>query len=237
MFTKGQQQGRAWIEGFFFLCLLLGFIVGAGTIHSLFNNLNPTVLPNFSFSQTESHAPTLPVVNHFDTTTTISTASPIISHLGNSHDSRYNYDTTITPTSGTRQEHLKHTYDLPYYRNNTPPAPLVITGFLLAVLPGTRRKTTPTPTQAHPSPRRPHTPATTTPYHYGDLRVTRLTPSVTFHHKSPRTETGLYYYGYRYYDPVTGRWPSRDPIEERGGFNLYGFLWNKSISLHWIDRH
>jgi RHS repeat-associated protein len=28
--------------------------------------------------------------------------------------------------------------------------------------------------------------------------------------------TGLYYYGYRYYDPVTGRWPSRDPIEELG---------------------
>ncbi|MFZ9938074.1 MAG: RHS repeat-associated core domain-containing protein, partial [Luteolibacter sp.] len=37
-------------------------------------------------------------------------------------------------------------------------------------------------------------------------------------------ESGLYYYGYRYYDPVTGRWPSRDPIEEEGGLNLYGFL-------------
>jgi len=39
-------------------------------------------------------------------------------------------------------------------------------------------------------------------------------------------ETGLYYYGYRYYDPATGRWPSRDPIEERGGVNLYGFVGN-----------
>jgi uncharacterized protein RhaS with RHS repeats len=29
------------------------------------------------------------------------------------------------------------------------------------------------------------------------------------------------YYGFRYYDPVTGRWPSRDPIEEWGGINLY----------------
>jgi RHS repeat-associated protein len=28
--------------------------------------------------------------------------------------------------------------------------------------------------------------------------------------------TGLLYYGYRYYDPVTGRWPSRDPIGEVG---------------------
>jgi RHS repeat-associated protein len=45
--------------------------------------------------------------------------------------------------------------------------------------------------------------------------------------------TGLYYYTYRYYDPVTGRWPSRDPIEERGGVNLYGFVWNDGVN--WID--
>ncbi len=47
-------------------------------------------------------------------------------------------------------------------------------------------------------------------------------------------ETGLYYYGYRYYDPVTGRWPSRDPIGEMGGVNLYGFVGNDPIK--WIDR-
>ena len=29
-------------------------------------------------------------------------------------------------------------------------------------------------------------------------------------------ESGLYYYGHRYYDPATGRWLSRDPIEEEG---------------------
>lgn len=46
----------------------------------------------------------------------------------------------------------------------------------------------------------------------------------------PRTTCGLYYYGYRYYDPVTGRWPSRDPIGEKGGLNLYGFVENKSTS-------
>ena len=34
------------------------------------------------------------------------------------------------------------------------------------------------------------------------------------------------YYGYRYYDPQTGRWPSRDPIEEEGGVNLYGVVGN-----------
>jgi len=33
-------------------------------------------------------------------------------------------------------------------------------------------------------------------------------------------------YGFRYYDPGTGRWPSRDPIEEAGGLNLYIFLGN-----------
>ena len=30
------------------------------------------------------------------------------------------------------------------------------------------------------------------------------------------SETGLYYYGHRYYSPGMGRWCSRDPIEEEG---------------------
>lgn len=42
--------------------------------------------------------------------------------------------------------------------------------------------------------------------------------------------TGLCYYGYRFYDPVTGRWPSRDPIGEDGGNNLYGFISNSGIN-------
>ena len=41
-------------------------------------------------------------------------------------------------------------------------------------------------------------------------------------------ETGLLDYGHRYYDPVAGRWLSKDPIEEKGGVNLYGFLVNNS---------
>jgi RHS repeat-associated protein len=40
----------------------------------------------------------------------------------------------------------------------------------------------------------------------------------------------LQYYAYRYYDPVTGRWPSRDPIAERGGVNLYGFVGNDGVN-------
>ena len=43
-------------------------------------------------------------------------------------------------------------------------------------------------------------------------------------------ETGLYYYLYRYYDPRTGRWASRDPIGEEGGFNLYGFMGQDAIN-------
>jgi RHS repeat-associated protein len=68
-------------------------------------------------------------------------------------------------------------------------------------------------------------------------------------------ETGLYYYGYRYYNPTTGRWLSRDPIAELGfqvlrskksrldtaSGNLYGFVGNAAISrvdssgLTWAD--
>ena len=46
-------------------------------------------------------------------------------------------------------------------------------------------------------------------------------------------ETGLYYYGFRYYNPVTGRWLNRDPIGEHGGLNLYGFVGNNGVS--WFD--
>jgi RHS repeat-associated protein len=40
---------------------------------------------------------------------------------------------------------------------------------------------------------------------------------------------GMTYYSYRWYDPVTARWPSRDPIEESGGVNLYGFVGNDGV--------
>lgn len=40
---------------------------------------------------------------------------------------------------------------------------------------------------------------------------------------------GVTGYGDRYYDPLAGRWPSRDPIEERGGVNLYEFVGNDEI--------
>jgi len=42
-------------------------------------------------------------------------------------------------------------------------------------------------------------------------------------------ETGYYYYGFRFLDPETGRWLNRDPIGERGGYNLYVFALNNSL--------
>ncbi len=61
-----------------------------------------------------------------------------------------------------------------------------------------------------------------------------------FSTKPIEKESGLYYYGYRYYDPKTGRWPSRDPIYEilkifselEKEINIYVFVNNKSISFH-----
>ncbi|UDQ98377.1 RHS repeat-associated core domain-containing protein [Lentisphaerota bacterium WC36G] len=43
-------------------------------------------------------------------------------------------------------------------------------------------------------------------------------------------ETGLIYYNYRYYNPSTGKWINRDPIQEKGGINLYGFALNSAIN-------
>lgn len=51
-----------------------------------------------------------------------------------------------------------------------------------------------------------------------------------FSTKIEDAESGLYYYGYRYYDVSSGRWMSRDPIDERGGFNLYGFIKGDGIN-------
>jgi RHS repeat-associated protein len=44
-------------------------------------------------------------------------------------------------------------------------------------------------------------------------------------------ETGLYYFGYRYYNPETGRWINRDPIEEKGGANVYEYGNSNPISF------
>ena len=42
-------------------------------------------------------------------------------------------------------------------------------------------------------------------------------------------ELGLIYYNYRHLNPRDGRWISRDPIAEQGGWNLFAFVKNNSI--------
>ena len=42
-------------------------------------------------------------------------------------------------------------------------------------------------------------------------------------------ELGLIYYNYRHLNPNDGRWISRDPIAEQGGWNLFAFVKNNSI--------
>ncbi len=52
-----------------------------------------------------------------------------------------------------------------------------------------------------------------------------------FSSKEWNDNTGLYYYGYRFYDPNLQRWLNRDPIDEDGGINLYRFTENNSIGF------
>lgn len=51
-----------------------------------------------------------------------------------------------------------------------------------------------------------------------------------FSTKFTDTETCLVYYGLRYYSPTLGRFINKDPIEEQGGLNLYGFVGNDGVN-------
>jgi RHS repeat-associated protein len=51
-----------------------------------------------------------------------------------------------------------------------------------------------------------------------------------FSSKEAHLNSGLVYYLCRYYDPNLQRWLNRDPVEERGGLNLYGFVRNNPIT-------
>ncbi len=61
--------------------------------------------------------------------------------------------------------------------------------------------------------------------------ITALTSenSIRFSSKEMMASSGLYYYGFRFYDPTTQRWMNRDRIQEVGGLNLYGFVRNDSV--------
>ena len=54
------------------------------------------------------------------------------------------------------------------------------------------------------------------------------------------SESDLYYFDYRFYSPSLIRWLTRDPIEEKGGINLYEFCLNNalySIDSFGCDRY
>jgi RHS repeat-associated protein len=61
------------------------------------------------------------------------------------------------------------------------------------------------------------------------------TNPIRFSSKYTDDESDFLYYGYRYYNPSTGRWLSRDPIGVRGGRNLYAFTQNNSVNR--VDPH
>jgi RHS repeat-associated protein len=52
--------------------------------------------------------------------------------------------------------------------------------------------------------------------------------------QTPKKTGGVTVYGYRHYSPKTGQFLARDPIEESGGMNLYGFVGNDGVDR--IDR-
>lgn len=51
-----------------------------------------------------------------------------------------------------------------------------------------------------------------------------------FSSKRIDNESGLVYFGRRYYDPVCGRWISQDPIGRDGGPNLYAYVLNNPLT-------
>jgi RHS repeat-associated protein len=53
-----------------------------------------------------------------------------------------------------------------------------------------------------------------------------------FSSKEFHANSGLYYYGYRYYEPNLQRWITRDPIGEQGGVNLYAFCGNDPVNRY-----
>ena len=52
-----------------------------------------------------------------------------------------------------------------------------------------------------------------------------------FSSKEVHPNSGLYYYGYRFYEPNLQRWLNEDPIGIAGGMNLYGFVNNRPTGM------
>ncbi|HCM1977923.1 TPA: RHS repeat protein [Salmonella enterica subsp. houtenae serovar 47:z36:-] len=86
-------------------------------------------------------------------------------------------------------------------------------------------------------------------YPYGGTAVWTARSAVEAEYKTvrysgkERDATGLYYYGYRYYQPWAGRWLSSDPAGTVDGLNLFRMVRNNPVSMkdndgrvaEWLD--
>ena len=86
-------------------------------------------------------------------------------------------------------------------------------------------------------------------YPYGGTAVWAARNAVEADYKTvrysgkERDATGLYYYGYRYYQPWAGRWLSSDPAGTVDGLNLFRMVRNNPVSMkdndgrvaEWLD--
>jgi RHS repeat-associated protein len=63
------------------------------------------------------------------------------------------------------------------------------------------------------------------------LTTTAIDNDILWNVRRYEASNGLYMYLYRDYDAASGRWPSRDPVGEEGGVNLYGFVENNSLNI------
>ena len=66
--------------------------------------------------------------------------------------------------------------------------------------------------------------------HVIDSAIVNLENNFRFSSEFYDSELALCYYNYRHYNPLDGRWLNRDPMEEYGGLNLYGFAANNIVT-------
>ncbi len=67
---------------------------------------------------------------------------------------------------------------------------------------------------------------------YGGIQATSLLENpFTFTGREFDTESGLYYYRARYYDPAAGRFVNEDPIGLEGGINVYAYVGNNPVNF------
>ncbi len=69
---------------------------------------------------------------------------------------------------------------------------------------------------------------------FGNMTITangNISQPYTYTSREYDTETGMYFYRARYYDPKVGRFVTKDPIGFGGGINVYAYVGNSPINL------